>query len=110
MIDWARLKDLRSEIGEDDFLEVVEMFLEETDEVVAHLDGPPDLATVESRLHFLKGSALNLGLTDLAALCQRGEKSATLGNAAMVSLQEVTASYKSSKAQLLAELGRPEAA
>jgi histidine phosphotransfer protein HptB len=106
MIDCTRLNDLRLEIGEDDFLEVVDMFLEETDEVVAHLDGPPDLATVESRLHFLKGSALNLGLTDLAALCQNGEKCAAQGNAAMVSLYEVTASYKASKAHLLAELGR----
>jgi histidine phosphotransfer protein HptB len=110
MIDWTRVKDLRSEIGEEDFLEVLEMFLEETDEVVAHLDGPADLATVESRLHFLKGSALNLGLTDLAALCQNGEKSAALGNAALVDLHEVTKSYQASKIQLLESLGRSEAA
>lgn len=110
MIDWTRVKDLQSEIGEDDFLEVLEMFLEEADEVVAHLDGTADLATVESRLHFLKGSALNLGLTALATLCQSGEKSAAMGQAALVDVREVTASYQASKAQLLEALGRSEAA
>lgn len=110
MIDWTRVKDLRSEIGEDDFLEVVAMFLEEADEVVGHLDGTQDFATMESRLHFLKGSALNLGLSDLAALCQSGEKSAALGDAASVDLGKVTASYRASKSQLLASLDQSEAA
>lgn len=110
MIDWTRVNDLRSEIGEDDFLEVVEMFLEETDEVIAYLNGPSDLATVESRLHFLKGSALNLGLNELATLCQAGEKSAAMGDAASVNLQDVVASYNASKARLLVSLGRSEAA
>ena len=104
MIDWARVEDLKSEIGEDDFREVVQMFLEEADEVAAYLDGPPDWDAVESRLHFLKGSALNLGLSDLAALCQAGEKRAASGAASEVELHVVTASYKASKALLLASL------
>jgi histidine phosphotransfer protein HptB len=110
MIDWARVDDLRSEIGEDDFLEVVAMFLEETDDVVCCLAGPPDLATVESRLHFLKGSALNLGLSDLATLCQNGETSAASGDAGLVDLGQVIASYTNSKVQLLARLGQSAAA
>lgn len=110
MIDWARVKDLRSEIGEADFLEVVAMFLEEADEIVTQLDGPTDLASMEGRLHFLKGSALNLGLSDLAALCQNGEKSAALGSAASVDLRPVMASYHASKAQLLASLARSQVA
>ena len=109
MIDWTRIKDLRSEIGEDDFLEVVAMFLEETDEVVGQLDGAPDLPAVESRLHFLKGSALNLGLTDLAALCQTGERSAACGNAASVDLRAVTACFQTAKMLLLASLDQPKA-
>jgi histidine phosphotransfer protein HptB len=107
MIDWTRVDDLKSEIGDDDFLEVVEMFLEETDQVAAHLDGPPDFGGVESLLHFLKGSALNLGLSDLAALCQAGEKRAASGTASEVELHLVTASYKASKALLLASLAQP---
>lgn len=110
MIDLARLNQLRSEIGEDDFQEVLTMFLEETDEVTAQLGGPPELQSVESRLHFLKGSALNLGLSSLADLCQAGEKSAAAGNPGGVDLQEVTENYAASKAQLLAYLGRPQAA
>lgn len=110
MIDWARVENLRSEIGEDDFLEVVDMFLEETDDVVGALEGPPDLATVESRLHFLKGSALNLGLADLAALCQAGEKSAASGKAASVDLHQIVTSYAASKTSFLARLGQSAAA
>lgn len=106
MINWARIADLRSEIGEDDFLEVVALFFEEADEVAALLLGPPDLSAVESRLHFLKGSALNLGLTDLATLCQNGEKSAASGGAATVALQDVAAIYAASKSALLGSLMR----
>ena len=105
MIDWARINELRSEIGEGDFLEVVAMFLEETDGVVVQLAGPPNLDAVEDSLHFLKGSALNLGLTDLARLCQNGEKSAASGDAASVDLQAVTDSYCTAKTELLASLG-----
>lgn len=106
MIDWTRIADLKSEIGEDDFLEVVEMFLEETDEVAAQLLGPPDLDAVESKLHFLKGSALNLGLIELAALCQNGEKAAASGAAATVELHKVAAIYAASKAALTDYLAR----
>ncbi len=110
MIDWVRVADLKAEIGEDDFLEVVAMFLEETDEVVAGFNGPPDVAGVEGRLHFLKGSALNLGLSELAALCQSGEKRASAGAAADVDLSLVAASYRAAKAEFLASLGRSETA
>lgn len=101
MIDWARVHDLGSEIGKEDFLEVVNLFLEEADEVIAALTGRPDLPQVESRLHFLKGSALNLGLADLAALCQSGERSAAMGAAASVNLQQVAAVYQASRRLLL---------
>ena len=35
MIDWARVSELRDEVGEGDFDEVVELFLEEVDEAIA---------------------------------------------------------------------------
>ena len=110
MIDWKRVKDLRDEIGEDDFLEVVALFLEETDEVVAQLEADPNIASMESRLHFLKGSALNIGLAELAELCQVNEKAAALGNAASVDIDPVIVSYRSSKAALLQSLGQSKAA
>jgi histidine phosphotransfer protein HptB len=110
MIDWARVDELRSEIGQDDFMEVVDMFLEEADGVIVQLTAPPDLSQVESQLHFLKGSALNLGLTDLAALCQDGERLATIGGAAAVNLQQVADVYSASRKLFLDTLNRSAAA
>jgi histidine phosphotransfer protein HptB len=81
LIDWQRVDDLASEIGADAVVEVVTMFLEETDEVITRLSGPSP--TTED-YHFLKGSALNLGLADLATLCQLGEHEL---NAGIVSAQ-----------------------
>ena len=40
MISWERVNELRDEVGQEDFLEVVEIFLEEVDEVE---DAPDDL-------------------------------------------------------------------
>ena len=107
MIDWMRIHNLRTEIGADDFLEVVDMFLEEADEVIGRLTGSPDMAQVESELHFLKGAALNLGLTELAALCQTGERLAAGGRAAAVDLAQVEQVYLASHKALQQTHGRP---
>lgn len=70
MIDWDRVETLRQEIGTADFAEVVALFLEESDEVAARLtDGP----SLRADLHFLKGSALNLGFRALSLRCGQGE-------------------------------------
>ncbi len=73
MISWERVRELRDEIGEDDFCEVVDLFLEEVEEVLARLRAEPNPASYEADLHFLKGSALNLGFQALGALCRDGE-------------------------------------
>ncbi|MEZ5753354.1 MAG: Hpt domain-containing protein [Paracoccaceae bacterium] len=73
LVNGERLAALRGEIGEDGFDEVLEMFLAESDEVVTRLSGQPDGAMSEADLHFLKGSALTLGLEQLAELCRRCE-------------------------------------
>ena len=105
MIDWIRVKDLRDEIGGEDFAEVVALFLEEADDVVTRLhrcEGPPAL---ESALHFLKGSALNLGFRALADLCQAGERQAAQGEAG-IDLALVMTTYDQSKAAFEAGLDR----
>lgn len=79
MIDWKRMETLRAEIGEEDLDEVVTLFLEEVEEVLDRLPNPASAKQRESDLHFLKGSALNLGFTDLAAACQRDEARAARG-------------------------------
>lgn len=97
MIDWARVAELRDEIGAEDFADVVLLFLEETDEVVAKLPGCTEAPALEAALHFLKGSALNLGFHTLAQLCQDGERLATTGSTA-IDRAAVAEAYDASKA------------
>jgi histidine phosphotransfer protein HptB len=101
MIDWTRIAELRSEIGDEDLDEVVGLFLEETDEVIARLSDSVAVPTLESELHFLKGSALNLGFAALADLCQSGERAAATGQGGSIDLAPVIALYHASKAAFL---------
>ena len=106
MIDWKRVKELQDEIGPDGFAEVADMFLEEADQAVQSLiRGLADDA-VEGQLHFLKGSALNLGLADLAQLCQEGERLAAQGQGAAVDTGRVADVYFLSRTQLVAGLAQ----
>jgi histidine phosphotransfer protein HptB len=98
MIDWLRIDDLTAEVGKDALAEIVGMFLEETDEVIALLqDATP---TVEN-YHFLKGSALNLGLRDLATVSQRGELEARAGTSNPATRAEILLLYAASRKALL---------
>lgn len=97
MIDWGRVCELRDEIGTEDFAEVVQLFLEETERVVKTLGKDKSANAIESALHFLKGSALNLGFRDLAALCQIGEKAAAMGRCETIDLGQVVVIYERSK-------------
>ena len=110
MIDWDKVEELRTEIGADDFSEVVDMFREEADQAVHALAAGPPVEEVEGLLHFLKGSALNLGLADLAAICQDGERKAAAGYGSLVDLAQVVRVYTASRALLLAGLAGDRAA
>jgi HPt (histidine-containing phosphotransfer) domain-containing protein len=77
------------------------MFLDEADQAARALAADPAPDEVEAQLHFLKGSALNLGLSDLAAICQDGERKAAAGYGALVDLAQVTRVYQASRAHLL---------
>lgn len=102
MIDWARVQELKDEIGEDDFAEVAEVFIAEVEEVIGRLKAAPDPARYEADLHFLKSSALNLGFSELSALCQIGEKTAAAGQAETVDLLPVFRAFESARAEFLA--------
>ncbi len=104
MIDWERVADLRAEVGEDDFAEVVELFLEEVEGVIDRLRTDPQADQYEADLHFLKGSALNLGFRAFSRLCQIGEKQATSGHAGEVDLAAVLSAYEASKQEFLLNL------
>lgn len=104
MIAWNRVSLLRDEIGEDDFQEVVDLFLEEVDEVIARLEQAPDPATLPADLHFLKGSALNLGFERFALMCQRGEQSFRDAVAPPPDLAAILDCYRTSRADFLTGL------
>ncbi|PIV73973.1 MAG: histidine kinase [Rhodobacteraceae bacterium CG17_big_fil_post_rev_8_21_14_2_50_65_11] len=78
MIDRERLQDLRDEIGEEDFAEVVTMFLDEMGSVLQDLRDNPEMAGADS-MHGLRGSALNLGFTDFADACTTAERQVGAG-------------------------------
>lgn len=103
MIDWPRVKELRDEIGPDDFTEVVELFLEEVEEIIQKLRGN-DRSQLEQDLHFLKGCALNLGFERFAELCLQGERQSAEGQAEQVDLPAVLDAFETSKQSFLSEL------
>jgi HPt (histidine-containing phosphotransfer) domain-containing protein len=96
MIDWNRVAELKEEVGVEDFDEVIELFLEEVDEVIERLTSHPDLTKLEEDLHFIKGSALNLGFDMLGKLCQTGEKAAANGQSASVDVGQIVTAYRNS--------------
>lgn len=104
MIDWTRVEELRSEIGGDGLSEIVELFLDEVEGVVMRLMSAPDMATLEQDLHFLKGSAWNLGFIGFGAICQDGERRAAAGRGAEVDLRAVADCYAGSKSAFMAGL------
>jgi len=97
MIDWQRVTTLRDEIGAEDFEEVVPMFLEEVAEVTDQLRDQPDASKLEEQMHFLKGSALNLGFADFSSMCHAGEAQAAAGKPAQVNVPEILACFEASK-------------
>lgn len=107
MIDWEQVSALRADLGEG-FAELVEVFLDEMDGAMARLDplAPPDRMAAD--LHFLKGSALNLGFAAFASLCSAGEARAERGGT--VDLAPVRASFADSRVIFLAGLRANRAA
>jgi HPt (histidine-containing phosphotransfer) domain-containing protein len=100
LIDWSRVRELRHEIGEDGFEEVVGLFMEEADETVARLTPDVGAKKLAADLHYLKGAALNLGFQALAAICQDGERRANQGDLT-VDLGELGQIYTDSRARFL---------
>ncbi len=97
MISWARVNELKSEIGDEDFAEVATMFLEEVEEVIERLRTTPQPDQYEQDLHFLKSSSLNLGFEALSKLCGEGERLAAEGKQDAVELGPVFETYAASK-------------
>jgi len=97
MINWDRISELRNEIGDDDIAEVIEIFLEEVEETISELLGAQTCIQAEQHFHALKGSALNLGFSEFASLCERGEFKASLGETDQNVINSVDPVYRRSK-------------
>lgn len=103
MIDWGRVIELRDEVGADEFEPVLELFIDEVEEVVMRLS-KDDPERLERDMHFLKGSAWNLGFADFGALCQQGETLASKGRHDQVSLEDLVGCYSTSKQIFMRDL------
>jgi HPt (histidine-containing phosphotransfer) domain-containing protein len=103
MIDWNQVKQLEEDIGAEDFSDIVEVFIEEVDEAVNALRDVSAISDSDlaSALHFLKGSASNLGYQDFAECCGNGEKLAETGCGADVDIQKIISLYDQSKLAFL---------
>lgn len=103
MLDWNRIRELRSEVGEDEFKLILELFLDEVEAVLMRLNrrAPSRLA---SELHFLKGCAWNLGFRAFGLLCDEGEKLIACGRVSAFDAEAVIESYSTSKHMLIRAL------
>lgn len=103
MVDWNRVESLRDEIGEEDFLAILSVFLEKTDSVMATINTKMPAAEMVRTLHFLKGSAVNIGLASFAKACQQAEREVVRSGAAS-SLEALRKIYYDTRAELLRDL------
>ncbi|KGB83735.1 MAG: histidine kinase [Confluentimicrobium sp.] len=110
MIDWNRIKELQGEVGTEAFAEVVELFLEEVEEGIGRLPRASSAVRLQEELHFLKGSALNLGFRQFAQLCHEEEQAAATRGPAAVDRVALTDCYQRSKETFSARLARLGAA
>ncbi|WP_420585552.1 Hpt domain-containing protein [Ruegeria sp.] len=103
MIDWARVRQLRDEVGASEFDEVVQIFLDEVQETIERLHKDTTRREFEQNMHFLKGSALSLGFDRFSKLCQDGERVAAAGQASEVDLPAILKVYDDSRAVFIAD-------
>lgn len=106
-IDHERLKALRDDIGEDDFAEVLSLFVSEIGEKLSDLAEIPDRATQDD-FHFLRGSAANLGFVAMVAACEDAEAACRAGETP--ALADVTAAFDTALAEAAPHLPELSAA
>ncbi|WP_423210608.1 Hpt domain-containing protein [Paracoccus yeei] len=105
MLDWNRIRELRSEVGDDEFRLILELFLDEVESVIMRLSSQPG-PQLASQLHFLKGCARNLGFQQFARLCDEGEAEAIASGVGRVDIDALLGAYAASKALMIAGIAR----
>lgn len=101
MINWTRVQELKDDIGADVFDEVVDIFMDEVETVIGPLRLGARDRNIQADMHFLKGSALNLGFDALGALCSDTEKLAAAGQVEKVQIGEILVAFDASKVEFL---------
>ena len=99
MVNWDRVSELREEVGEEDLAEVITLFCEEVEEVLAVLDQAP-AADMPGHLHFLKGSALNIGFAAVSTRCEAEEAKLKQAPDTAPDIVGIRSDYMASKAEL----------
>lgn len=79
LIDQAFVAEMFGEYGAELVAEVVASLTEESTDALVRLAEAPDAAAAGRLLHFLRGSALNTGLSVFAARCEELESAARAG-------------------------------
>ncbi len=99
MLDWERVSELRTELGETEFQVILEMSLDEIESVMMRLSDK-DGRALETSLHFLKGCARNLGFSIFANLCDYEERKAAQ-KSHPIDLEELMRCYSDSKKAMM---------
>ena len=99
MLNQARIAELREEVGDDGFAEVIEIFCEEVEEVLDQLDAA-DATVLAERLHFLKGSALNIGMEQVGTLCLMAEGRLRTDSGSVPDIASIRDAYAASRQEL----------
>jgi HPt (histidine-containing phosphotransfer) domain-containing protein len=98
VIDWARVAELRTDMGDEGFEVVVELFMSEIEAALVEMARNfPE--TISDDLHFLKGSSANIGFKNLRDICINGEN-----NRDKVDPVAIASCYFESKSAFLAGL------
>lgn len=103
MLDWNRIRELQSEVGEDEFKLILELFLDEVEDVIMRVS-KRHAGRLATDLHFLKGCAWNLGFRGFGEMCDAGERLAIAGKASKFNLEAMMECYSASKQMMLQQL------
>jgi HPt (histidine-containing phosphotransfer) domain-containing protein len=101
LIDWPHLKELKTELGESVFCDVVMLFLDDVGVGINGLARHQDASDLQAQLHSLKGNALSLGFTNLAQQCAKSEELAVKGQHCQKELNKLSACFDESKTALI---------
>lgn len=86
MLDMERIDELRNDFGVEDFEEIVALFLKEVEQCLTQI-ASPDCKDLMGDLHFLKGSASNLGFVLVKTACENAENNPSAENLFAVATQ-----------------------